>query len=69
MVDFILKNLVNILLPMLTPEVVKQGLDAFFDVVEDALNKSETKYDNYVVLPVIKILRNALDVPDNDNTN
>lgn len=69
MINFVLKNLVNILLPMISADIIKKGLDAFFDVIEDAVEKSKTQVDDIVVLPIIKLLRNALDVPDNDNKN
>ena len=57
---------VQTLLLMLDGPTVKRGLDALLDVVEEAVEKSETPVDNAIVLPLIAKLRRELDVPDND---
>ena len=49
-----------------TPEKIKDVLDALFDKVEELVEKSETKADDKMVLPIIDALRKSLNVPDND---
>ena len=51
---------------MLTPEVVKGVIDRAFDYVEDKVAASETKIDDYTILPLLQGLRTALSIPDND---
>lgn len=59
-------SLITALIKMLTPEVVKSGLDKFLDMIEDAVAKSPGKFDDTVVLPICTALRNALAIEDND---
>lgn len=54
------------LLRALTPEVIKKGIDAFLDTIENAVEKSENKLDDKIILPTITALRAAVGVPDND---
>lgn len=62
----IIKMLVASLKAMLTPDQVKKVLDKAFDAVEEKVADSETQWDDVIVLPLLKALRDALDVPDND---
>jgi hypothetical protein len=55
---------VSILERLLGTDLVKHGLDSFFDKIEDKIAQSETAYDDALVLPVVKALRKAMDVPD-----
>ena len=51
---------------LLSPaNIIKYG-DKLFDFIEDAVMSSETTIDDATVLPLIKALRNALSIPDND---
>ena len=51
---------------LLSPaNIIKYG-DKLFDFIEDAVASSETTIDDATVLPLIKALRNALSIPDND---
>ena len=51
---------------LLSPaNIIKYG-DKLFDFIEDAVTSSETTIDDATVLPLIKALRNALSIPDND---
>jgi len=45
--------------------IIKYG-DKLFDFIEDAVASSETTIDDLTVLPLIKVLRSALSIPDND---
>lgn len=64
----LVKAIVAALVEVLTPEKVKQILDKAFDKIEDMVADTSTHFDNVVFLPLIKALRKALDVPDNDDT-
>ena len=68
--DFILKMAIPIIMQiiekLLSPEnIIKYG-DKLFDFIEDAVTTSETTIDDATVLPLIKALRIALSIPDND---
>lgn len=62
----ILMWLVELLLAQLSPDIIKKGLDSLLDIVEDAVEDSSTTIDDRVVLPICKMIREALDIPDND---
>lgn len=70
MQNLILKVLMPIIMGMmadlLTVENLRKYGDRLFDFLEDAIADSDTKIDDTVVLPVIKMLRQTLGVPDND---
>jgi len=68
--DMILKLAIPIIMQiveqLLSPaNIIKYG-DKLFDFIEDAVSSSETTIDDLTVLPLIKALRNALSIPDND---
>ena len=46
------------------PELLKKGIDAFLDVIESAVEKSETKIDDTLVLPICKLIRSTLKIED-----
>ena len=62
----LVKQIVAALAAMLTPEQVKGVLDKAFDKIEYEVKDSSTHWDDVLVLPILKGLRKALDVPDND---
>lgn len=62
----LVRSLVAAMAAMLSPEQVKSVLDRAFDVVEDKVRDTSTSWDDVVVLPMLKALRSALDIPDND---
>ena len=68
--DMILKLAIPIIMQivekLLSPEnIIKYG-DKLFDFIEDAVTSSSTTIDDVTILPLIKALRNALSIPDND---
>ena len=63
----LVKVLVATMAAMLTPTQVKSILDKAFDAIEDKVKDSSTHWDDVIVLPMLKALRSALDVPDNDS--
>jgi len=62
----LVKALVASMVVMLTPTQVKSILDRAFDAVEEKVKDTATQWDDVIVLPMIKALRTALDVPDED---
>lgn len=40
--------------------------DAILDIIEDSIEKSETKLDDRFLLPLVQAVRVVLDIPDND---
>lgn len=51
---------------MLSPETLKRFADAGLDAIEDAVAKSESTWDDMVVLPLCQQIRDAFDIPDDD---
>lgn len=62
----ILLPIIEAVLGMLTPDLLRDVLDKLFDAVEDAIANSETKLDDAVLLPLITTARAAFNIPDND---
>lgn len=54
------------LIKALPEDIMKKGVDALLDKIEDAVEDSETKIDDTIVLPVIALIRKSFDIPDND---
>ena len=50
---------------LLSKENVQKYGDHLFDFITEAVESSETTIDDTTVLPLIKALRLALDIPDN----
>ena len=62
----LLMNLVQMLLKLVKPELLKKGVDALLDVIEKAVENSPNKVDDAIVLPLCKLIRSTFDVPDTD---
>jgi len=62
----LIEKLVNLLIKALPATIIKSGIDAMLDKIEDAVAGTETKFDDATVLPLCKFIREALDIPDND---
>lgn len=62
----IVTKLLEALLVVLNPEMIKAFLDAGLDAIEEAIKKSPTKWDDMFVLPVCTQIRRALNIPDED---
>jgi len=62
----VLKSLGAAMAAMLSPTQVKAILDKAFDAVEEKVKDTSTQWDDAIVLPMLKALRSALDIPDND---
>ena len=70
MTDMIIKLLMPIIMGMLeellSPSNLQRYGDKLFDFIEQAVADSDTKIDDTTVLPVIRLLRTSLNIPDND---
>ena len=68
--DFILKMAIPIIMQLveqlLSTENIQKYGDKLFDFIEAAVKSSDTTIDDMTVLPLIKALRIALSIPDND---
>ena len=62
----VIKAMVAAMVSMLSPLTVRQIIDKAFDAVENLVIASPNKWDDAIVIPVLKALRVALTVPDND---
>jgi hypothetical protein len=62
----ILMFVVSQLLEMLNPEVLKDVVDKLLDYVEEKIEDSETQIDDKLALPLIAMVREAFDIPDDD---
>jgi hypothetical protein len=60
----ILINLFGSILKKLPSDIVKKALDKGLDAIEDAVEKSENKVDDALVLPAIKFLRQQLGIEE-----
>ena len=67
MKQYLLEMLLKMVMMVLKPEAITALIDKILDFVEDAVAKSETTMDDVIVLPMCKIIREALNVPDNDD--
>ena len=54
------------LLKLMPQELVKEFMDSILDKVEDKILGTASKIDDALVLPIIRHIRNILDIPDND---
>lgn len=58
---------VSSLTSFFTPDLIRDFLDDIFDFLENAVLGSASDIDDRFVLPAIKTLRVALDIPDGDD--
>lgn len=57
---------VTMFLERLSGEDMKKWIDMGLDLIEDKVAESPSETDDMIVLPMCKIVREALSVPDND---
>ena len=58
--------LVQLIMKMLTPDLLKVFADRVLDFAEDYVLGSKSKIDDALVLPVCGMIRTTFDIPDND---
>ena len=68
MKQILITQLLNVMMAMLSPELLKTAVDKILDIVEDAVAKSPNTVDDTVVLPLVAMIRKTFDIPDNDFT-
>lgn len=61
-----LSMFMDIIEEMFTVANIRKYGDKLFDLIEDFVKDTETSIDDATVLPIIKALRKALNIPDND---
>jgi len=66
MLEIAMPVIVGVMKELLNKENIQRYGDHLFDFIEQAIESSETTFDDKLVLPIVKSLRAALDIPDND---
>ena len=66
MLEALIQSFWSVVLSMYGEEEVKEIIDAAIDKVEDKIEASENKIDDWMLMPPIKALREYFDIPDND---
>lgn len=67
MKELIIQNAMTALINALPPSVLVEGADALLDAIESAVERSENKIDDAVVLPLLRVIRSAFGIPDGDD--
>jgi len=62
----IIQQAISALMRAVPPEVLADGADYILDAVERVIEQSESRVDDALVLPLIKVIRTAFNLPDND---
>ena len=62
----LLEMLLTLVLGMMKTETIKAFADIALDFIEDMAAKSSNKWDDAVVLPMCAKVREAFDIPDDD---
>ena len=65
----ILQYVISIVLGLLTADQLKSFADSALDLIENVVQKSESKIDDQIVLPLCSLIRAAFNIPDNDQPN
>ena len=58
---------IGFVIEKLDEETIKRFLDFGLDLLENAVESSENKIDDQLVLPVCRIIRESLNIEDNDD--
>lgn len=66
MIKDVAVKLLIALLGLVTPDVLRDAIDAALDVIEVRVRESATDIDDLLVLPLCATTRRALGIPDND---
>lgn len=62
----IIQYVISIVLGFLTSEQLKIFADALLDLIENTVQKSESKIDDAIVIPLCSLIRATFSIPDND---
>ena len=66
MKEKLLGTILPLMLSALPADFIKTLLDTLLDTIEDTVAKSESDIDDAIVLPMCKLIRESLNIPDND---
>jgi|GEM_PF-2433951 len=66
LVQLILTRIVSELIEKLDEDVLKGFLDRLLDWLEALIMSTDTKLDDATLLPLLKHVRDAFEIPDND---
>jgi len=58
--------LINLVLQMLTPDLLKKFADMVLDFIEDSVADSSNKWDDVTILPMCTVIRATFGIEDND---
>jgi hypothetical protein len=58
--------IMGLIIKTLKPEQIEKVADKALDWAENAIKKSENKYDDEIIAPLIAIIREAFKIEDND---
>ena len=67
MLESMVAALFSVILKRFPKDVVKDLLDMLLDQVEDYIDATPNKYDDMILNPIIKTLRDYFDIPDTDD--
>jgi hypothetical protein len=62
----LLKMFVSLVSAKLSQEQLRELVDKGLDMVEDCVKGTENEYDDVIVLPMCKLIRDSFSIPDND---
>lgn len=66
LIQMLLPIITGVVSEMLTKDNFQKYGDNLFDMIEDAVAASSTTIDDAIVLPIVKQIREVLQIPDND---
>jgi len=67
LVQLILTRIVSELIEKLDEDILKGFLDRLLDWLENLIKSTDTKLDDVTLLPLLKHVRDAFEIPDNDD--
>ena len=59
--------LVGVIMKLFTPELLRTFLDLVLDFIEDKVEGTKSTVDDRLVLPICDMIRQAYNVPDDDD--
>jgi len=62
----VILQLLSTVLSLLKPETLESVADKILDVIEDKVADTPSKWDDMIVLPLCKKIREAFGIEDND---
>jgi len=66
MKSFLISRLVQLLVSMLTPELMRKFIDVLIDFVEKEVKGSKSSLDDKIVLPICSIIRETFNVNEDN---